>query len=65
MAALSSSGCMGSVEGTWFSGSMVFLFGSLTFLRSRFPGASKRTETAVLAATTLLFFSLCHFFLAR
>ena len=41
------------------------LFGLLLWLRLRFPNVSGRTEIAVLAATTVLFFLTCHLFLTR
>ena len=47
----------------WLSLLLVALFGMLLFLRIRFPNASKVSENTVLAAATILFFSICNFFL--
>ena len=56
---------MESANGLWFSVALVLLFGALVFLRSKFPGASRRAETVVLAGTTIVFFSVCYFLLPR
>jgi hypothetical protein len=42
---------------------LVALFGVLLFLRLRFPNASRSSETLVLIAAMILFFSICKFFL--
>lgn len=34
--------------------------GSLWLLRRRFPHASRRSQTVVLAAATLVYFSICN-----
>lgn len=42
---------------------LLALFGTLWFLRLRFPNASRHSETGVLILATVLFFSICNFFL--
>jgi hypothetical protein len=51
---------MSSPSDPWLAVVLVALFGLLTFLRIRFPNVSKRTETAALAATIVVFFLVCH-----
>lgn len=50
---------MSSTDDVWLCLLLVALFGLLSFLRVRFPGASKSSETAVLVSATVIFFSLC------
>jgi hypothetical protein len=54
---------MSSVDDVWLCLLLVALFGLVFFLRVRFPGASKASETAVLVSATVIFFSLCSFLL--
>ena len=54
---------MNSADDAWLSLLLVALFGLLLFLRVRFPNASTRSETLVLVAATVLFFSICNAFL--
>jgi len=54
---------MSSADPAWLCIALVCLFGALAFLRVRFPMASKRAETAVLATATVLFFFACNLFL--
>jgi len=54
---------MNSAEDPWLCLLLIALLGGLFFLRVRFPNASKRSETVVLIAATVLFFSICNFFL--
>jgi len=56
---------MGSADEAWFSLVLVALFALLSFLRTRFPNASRGSETAVLLIATILFFSIGNFFLGR
>jgi len=53
---------MNSTDEAWLSLLFVGLFGFLLFLRTKFPNASKSSETAVLIIATILFFSLCNLF---
>lgn len=55
---------MSSADEVWLSLLLVALFGLLLSLRWRFPNASRGSETAVLVAATVLFFSICNFFLS-
>jgi hypothetical protein len=55
---------MSSADDAWLILLLVALFGFLFFLRIKFPNASKRSETAVLVSVTILFFSICNFFLS-
>ncbi len=55
---------MNSADEAWLSLLLVALFGLLLFLRMKYPDASKGTETAVLVGATILFFSICNFFLS-
>jgi hypothetical protein len=48
----------------WLCVLLLALFGTLLFLRVRFPGASKRAETSVLVGAAILFFGTCSFFLS-
>ena len=50
---------MSSAVDVWFSVLLVALFGALLLLRVHFPKASRRSETAVLVSTALLFFIIC------
>jgi hypothetical protein len=59
---LAQSGRMSAVDEAWLSLLLVALFGFLLFLRLRFPNASRGSETAVLVAATILFFSICNLF---
>ena len=43
---------------------LVGLSGLVLFLRLKFPNASRRAETVALAVTAVLFFMVCHIFLA-
>jgi uncharacterized membrane protein len=54
---------MNSTDEAWLSLLLVALFGLLLFLRIKYPDASKGAETAVLVGATILFFSICNFFL--
>jgi len=54
---------MGSTDDVWLCLLLIALFGLLSFLRIRFPGASTRSETVVLVSATVIFFSLCGFLL--
>jgi hypothetical protein len=54
---------MSSVDDVWLSLLLIALFGTLLFLRRSFPNASRGSETAVLVAATILFFSICDRFL--
>lgn len=54
---------MNPADEAWLSLLLAALFGTLIFLRLRFPNASRSRETAVLAVATILFFSICNFFL--
>ena len=51
------------MNGKWFSLLILVLMTGVLFLRVRFPNASHRAETAVLAIATVAFFSLCQAFL--
>lgn len=44
----------------WSAVALAGLFGLLFVLRLRFPNASRRAETAAVAATAVLFFLVCH-----
>jgi hypothetical protein len=55
---------MNSPSDPWLAFALVVLFGLLLFLRVKFPNASRGSETTALAVTTLLFFLVCHVFLA-
>ena len=55
---------MSPTDEAWLSLLLIALFGTLLFLRLRFPKASRGSETAVLIAATILFFSICNFFLS-
>ena len=48
-------------NGALFSLLMVLIAAVLLVLRTRFPGASRRSETAVLTVAAILFFSLCRY----
>jgi hypothetical protein len=61
---LAQSGRMSPTDEAWLSLLLLALFGSLLFLRLRFPNASRGSETAVLAALTVLFVSICNYFLS-
>lgn len=39
------------------------VLGLILFLRTKFPGASRAAQTAVLLVATILFFSICNLFL--
>jgi hypothetical protein len=54
---------MGSADDVWLSLFVIGLFGMLYYLPVRFPNASRRSETMVLITATVLFFSVCNFFL--
>jgi hypothetical protein len=54
---------MGTTNGLLCSGSIVLLLGSLLGLRIRYPKASQRSETVVLAVVAALFFSICGVFI--
>ena len=60
---LASSRRMNSIDEAWLSLLLVALFGLLLFLRIKFPNTSRGRETAVLLVATVLFFSICNFFL--
>ncbi len=60
---LASSGRMNSIDEAWLSLLLAALFGLLLFLRIKFPNTSRGRETAVLLVATVLFFSICNFFL--
>lgn len=51
---------MRSPDDPWLCMLFVVLFSVLLLLRIKFPVASRRAETAVLAAATIVFFSLCY-----
>jgi len=53
---------MNSADDVWLRLLLVALFGTLLFLRIKFPKASRRAETTVLLFATILFFSICNFF---
>ena len=59
---LASSRRMNSADEVWLSLLLITLFGLLLLLRIKFPGASRVQETAALAVTTFLFFSICNCF---
>jgi hypothetical protein len=46
----------------WFSLLLLALFGFLFFLRLKFPGASRSSETAVLLMAVVAFFTICGLF---
>ena len=51
---------MNSPDEAWLSLFVIALFGSLLFLRMKFPNASRGSETVVLLSATLLFFWICN-----
>jgi len=53
---------MSPVDDVWLSALLVALFGLLAYLRHRFPKASRSSQTAVLIAATVVFFSICNWF---
>ncbi len=55
---------MSTTADAWLSLFLLLLFGSLYLLRLKFPDASKRSETATLVIATVLFFSICNFFIS-
>ena len=54
---------MSSPDEAWLCLVVVALVAVLLFLRTKFPAASKRSETMVLLGATILFFSICNVFL--
>ena len=48
-------------NGALFSLLIVLIAAVLLVLRTRFPGASRRSETAALTVAAILFFSLCRY----
>lgn len=55
---------MSSADEAWLCLLLMALFGTLLYLRLRFPNASRGSETAVLVTATVLFFSICNIFLS-
>lgn len=51
------------MSGEYFSLLTMSLVAGVMLLRVRFPNASDRAETVVVAAATVVFFSLCQAFL--
>ncbi len=47
----------------WLGLALLALFGTLLFLRTRYPNASKGVELVALLCATILFFSVCNSFL--
>ena len=56
---------MASPRDTWLCLLLVLVIGATLFLRVKFPQASRRSETAVLAMTSVLFFGLCYLLLTH
>lgn len=55
---------MKTSDDPWLCLLLVLVPLTLLFLRMRYPNASQRSETVILAIATIAFFSICSFLLS-